>query len=328
MTFLRKVFMNKNDYLQLKEKVKRLKNSDLIALWWLVRASLLTITWLYLLLSNHNILNILGIPLGVAVVFNWVSILHDCGHGHFFSKNWMNTIVGLTASIFSLLPFEQWRTIHNLHHRWTGYFDKDPTASGPNKTMIKENQRKVVDFAWKYWVPIFVISFYVRSFWNPFFTLQFSPTIKKKALQLFCLLFMIMPYIILCYFFGMNFLIPFLLSTFFTLFISDPFLLSQHTYFERKYYNEEDSHPTIPPRKQDEYTREIIFPPFISNFVFMNFNFHVLHHFFPSLPAYHLPGLIKWTPKATNRQNWTTWVIEAKKIQGHKLLMSHGVITP
>lgn len=319
--------MNKTEYLELKEKVNSIKKSDLMGLWWVVRAILLTVTWLTLLVSDHFILNIIGILLGVAVVFNWVSILHDCGHGHFFSKRWMNKIVGLTASCFSLLPFEQWRTIHNLHHRWTGYFDKDPTASGPNKEMIKDTQKKVVDFAWKYWVPIFVISFYIRSFWNPFFTLQFSSTNRKKAFQFFCLFFMILPYIVLYHFFGMKFLVPFLLSTFFTLFVSDPFLLSQHTYFERKYYNELDAHPTIPPRKQDDFTRELIFPPLISNFVFMNFNYHVLHHFFPSLPAYHLPHLVKWTPKPPHRKHWTSWVIQAKKIPGHKLLMHHGKIS-
>ena len=319
--------MNRNDYLKLKKRVQDLKKSNLIGLWWVFRASLLTMIWLSLLLSNYKILNFVGILCGVAVVFNWVSILHDCGHGHFFSKSWMNTLVGLIASWFSLLPFEQWKTIHNLHHRWTGYFDKDPTASGPNKSMIKPNQKKIVDFAWKYWVPIFVISFYIRSFWNPLFTLQFSQTNKRKAFQLFCLFFMLLPYIVLIYFFGMVFLIPFLLSTFFTLFVSDPFLLSQHTYFERKYYDKANSHLTIPPRKQDQYTRELIFPPLISNLVFMNFNYHVIHHFFPSLPAYHLPELVKLTPKPLYRHNWTDWVIQAKKVPGHKLLLHHGVIT-
>ena len=173
--------MNKNEYLKLREKAKKLKGSDLKSLWWVLRAALLTSIWLTFLLSDHLIFNTLGIFLGVAVVFNWVSILHDCGHGHFFSKKWMNTVVGVFSSCFSLLPFEQWRTIHNLHHRWTGYFDKDPTASGPNKTVIKDKQKTIVNFAWKYWVPIFVISFYIRSFWNPFFTLKFSPT---KVLQI------------------------------------------------------------------------------------------------------------------------------------------------
>ncbi len=319
--------MNRYDYLKLKEKTKTLKNSDLLALWWVFRATLLTITWFYFLSSHIFILNLMGTLLGVAVVFNWVSILHDCGHGHFFSKNWMNTLVGIVASCVSLLPFEQWRTIHNLHHRWTGFFDKDPTASGPNKKMIKDTQKKVVDFAWKYWIPIFVISFYIRSFWNPLFTLQFAPTKKKKVFQLFCLLFMISPYFVLYYFLGTSFLFPFLISTFFTLFVSDPFLLSQHTYFERKYYKQNEPNSTIPPRKQDQYTRELIFPPLVSNFVFMNFNYHVIHHFFPSLPAYHLSNLAKWTPRVPHRHAWTTWVIQAKKIPGHKLLMHHGNIS-
>ena len=316
--------MNKNNYFKLKEKTKDLKTSDLFSLWWVLRATLLTIIWLFLLTSNNFILNFIGTFLGLAVVFNWVSILHDCGHGHFFSKKWMNTAVGITASCFSLLPFEQWRTIHNLHHRWTGYFDKDPTASGPNKKIIKDTQKKVVDFAWKYWIPIFVISFYIRSFWNPLFTLQFAPTKKKKAFQIFCLFFMILPYLVLYYFFGVGFLLPFLVSTFFTLFVSDPFLLSQHTYFERKYFKENESHSTIPPRRQDEYTRELIFPPLVSNFVFMNFNYHVIHHYFPSLPAYRLSNLADSVPRIPHRLDWTEWVIEAKKIPGHKLLMHHG----
>ena len=159
MALKREVAMNRSEYLKLKEKIKTLKKSDFTSLWWVIRASLITLLWLKLLLSGLLLLQVIGIFLGVAVVFNWVSILHDCGHGNFFSKGWMNTTVGLIASCFSLLPFEQWRIIHNLHHRWTGYFDKDPTASGPNKKVIKDKQVAIVDFVWKYWIPIFVIIF-------------------------------------------------------------------------------------------------------------------------------------------------------------------------
>ena len=43
-------------------------------------------TWIKLLTSDLLFLNTFGAFLGIAVVFNWVSILHDCGHGHFFPR--------------------------------------------------------------------------------------------------------------------------------------------------------------------------------------------------------------------------------------------------
>ena len=133
----------------------------------------------------------------------------------------------------------------------------------------------------KYWVPIFVMIFYIRTFWNPLFTLKFSPTKKKKSFQIFCLFFMIAPYPFLILYFGSSFLFPFLVSTLITLFISDPYLLSQHTYFERKYYENTLTSPTIPPREQDAYTRELIFSPLISNLIFYEFQ---LSYSSPLLP--------------------------------------------
>ncbi|MEE2743562.1 MAG: fatty acid desaturase [Bdellovibrionota bacterium] len=311
--------MKKETYSKIQKEIKGLKQSNLLSSWWLLRAILLSALWVTLLSSNNTFLIILGVLLGTAVVFNWISILHDCGHGHFFSSPFLNTSVGLIASCFSLLPFEQWRVTHNLHHRWTGYFDKDPTTSGPNERIMKDNQKKIVDIAWKYWIPIFVISYYVRSFWNPSFTLQFSKTKRKKFFQIFCLFFMFLPYVLLLDAFGWKFLSVFLLSTFVTLFVSDPFLLSQHNYFERG-YTQEFSKP-VPPREQDSFTRELMFPSFISNLVFMNFNYHVAHHYFPHLPAYYLPRLHYETP---NRISWLRWVLRAKKIPGHKILMGFG----
>ena len=313
--------MKKETFLKLQKEAKKLKQSNLMSSWWVLRATLLTSLWITALSSGSLPFIILGSFLGPAVVYNWVSLLHESGHGHFFTARWVNTIVGLIASWFSLLPYEQWRITHLLHHKWTGYFDKDPTSSGPNKTIIKDKQKKIVDFAWKYSIPLFVPIFYFRSFWNPFFTLQFSKSASKKVFQIFCLFFMLLPYIILTALIGWKFLAIICPSFFLTLIIADPFLLSQHNYFERQYFDENKSDRPVPLREQDIYTRELVFPPFIANFVFMNFNYHVSHHFFPKLPGYCLPKL-KY--ESASRMSWSRWLFQSKKIPGHKILMDFG----
>ena len=47
-------------------------------------------------------------------------ILHDCGHGSFFSNRWANDWVGRVCGVLTMTPFGVWRRSHNLHHATSG----------------------------------------------------------------------------------------------------------------------------------------------------------------------------------------------------------------
>ncbi|MEC9464354.1 MAG: fatty acid desaturase [Myxococcota bacterium] len=314
--------MNQQEFARLKKTTKHLKRTDAMSVWWVIRATLVSALWIALLCHGSTWAWVLGSILHLAVIFNWVSILHECGHGNFFKKRWLNTAVGVFASVGSLMPYEQWRVAHNLHHRWTGYIDLDPTASGDNETVIQQSQKTIVDIAWKYWIPIFIPAFYIRTFWNPSFSFKLAKTYRDKAFHIFCLVFMFTPYVTFTLLFGWEFIITIFPGIFFTIWFADPFLLSQHVHMPRFFSSDVEGTPRpVPLREQDQYTREVTFPKFISDLVFMNFNYHVAHHYFPNLPAYHLGKLDYETP---TRMRFVDWIRRSKQLPGHVLLLEVG----
>lgn len=51
-------------------------------------------------------------------------ILHDCGHGSFFSQPLANQWVGRVCGVLTLTPFDVWRRTHNMHHATSGNLDR------------------------------------------------------------------------------------------------------------------------------------------------------------------------------------------------------------
>jgi len=47
-------------------------------------------------------------------------IQHDCGHGSFFRRRFLNDWVGRAISVLTLTPYDYWRRTHNIHHAGSG----------------------------------------------------------------------------------------------------------------------------------------------------------------------------------------------------------------
>jgi omega-6 fatty acid desaturase (delta-12 desaturase) len=50
-------------------------------------------------------------------------IQHDCGHTSFFKSKRMNDLVGFICGVFTMTPYEFWRTGHARHHATSGDLD-------------------------------------------------------------------------------------------------------------------------------------------------------------------------------------------------------------
>lgn len=50
---------------------------------------------------------------------------HDCGHGSFSKKKWLNNLIGHLAHTPILVPYHGWRISHRTHHQNTGNIDTD-----------------------------------------------------------------------------------------------------------------------------------------------------------------------------------------------------------
>lgn len=50
---------------------------------------------------------------------------HDCGHGSFSKKKWLNDLIGHLSHTPILVPYHGWRISHRTHHQNTGNIDTD-----------------------------------------------------------------------------------------------------------------------------------------------------------------------------------------------------------
>ena len=109
---------------------------------------------------------LIGQFLVALAILHWFVILHDLGHGGFFRTKILNDIAGHLASFFVILPFYPWRYVHAGHHRWVGWKDLDPTMSQIQPRELSPLLRWLVNFCWRYWIPVFALSFSFGNFWN------------------------------------------------------------------------------------------------------------------------------------------------------------------
>src|SRR5690606_39075176 len=59
-----------------------------------------------------------------------------------------------------------WKSIHELHHKWTGWRDLDPTTEKTFDRGFSPIAKKVVDFCWRFYIPVFSIGYRLGIYWK------------------------------------------------------------------------------------------------------------------------------------------------------------------
>ncbi len=85
-----------------------------LLLWYLMYRSLTVSYWITLALA----------VIAGGFLIRIFTILHDCGHGSFFSSQRANDILGSICGVFTFTPYFQWRHDHAMHHATTGDLDR------------------------------------------------------------------------------------------------------------------------------------------------------------------------------------------------------------
>ncbi|MCR9203030.1 MAG: fatty acid desaturase [Halobacteriovoraceae bacterium] len=256
------------------------------------------------------------ILLGISIL-QWFFLVHDFGHNNYFSSKKLNTFWGHVASLFCILPFFPWRYIHRGHHYWTGWKDKDPTMAVIVPRDLSAGRKSFINFCWKVWIPIFSVSFSLSNFWNLKKLNDLFPDKTKEVLFSIILLPVFYGFIISLVGWG-RFLEVWGLAYFLFLFLSDPLLLSQHSSVPQNYAGERKVSP-VPFKDQDQFTRTLIFPNWVTKYLLLSFNNHIVHHVFPTMPGYNLYKVQESFP---NETPWKDWLWEAKKTTAVDLLFS------
>ena len=253
-------------------------------------------------------------------MLQWFVLLHETGHNTLFPNTRANLVIGHISGFFSVLPFHSWQRIHSQHHKWTGWQDLDPTTKQVVPRKLNLLEKKLMNFCWKFYLPLFSILYRINNYWNLPRLFQLFTRNKLKVKMAFNVLIMFLLYVLLVFVLGPGvFFRLFGLSFFMHLVLSDPILISQHTHVTQNLSGEKDVKPFYP-EEQAIFTRSLIFPKWISDFILFNFDAHEIHHMFPTVPGY----LLSQLPFFSNNQiNWIKWLKESKQVPAHILLFKN-----
>ena len=246
-------------------------------------------------------------------------LLHETGHNTLFAQRRLNRLVGHFAGFVALIPFHAWQRIHARHHRYTGWQDLDATTATLVPRTIRSWERRVIDFAWRSWLPLFSVLYRLQNYWNLPRMRRFLGARDDVERIRANLIIQLLIYAGLVALIGVVPLLrligPGLLLA---LMIQDVLLLSQHTHIPQRLSHGAAVKP-FRPFEQEQYTRSLLLPRWMSVLV-MHFDAHELHHMYPNVPGYRLRS-IDYTP--VNEVDWLRWIRAAKRLSGVQFLFSN-----
>ena len=238
-------------------------------------------------------------------------LLHECAHLSFFKTRSLNIVMGHVFGFLSMIPFYSWQQMHNLHHRWTGWRDKDPTTETTIHPSTSKAKNTIVNIAWRFFLPVFYLSYKLSNYWNLFKIKRFVKPKKYQRIKR-QILFYILIYVVLGFLFWdviLHVCIPgFIIS----LLWKELVIMTQHSHIEIPISGEKEVKP-ISYVDQIKYTRSFYTNRFFARYFLFNFNLHEAHHAHPAIPAYKLSQV---NLGVLNSPNFFNWLFKAKRMKG------------
>ncbi len=246
-----------------------------------------------------------AIPLA-AFYFRSFSMMHEAVHGAILPARKWNDLLGLFYGIFCFLPFVHWKQIHLLHHQWAGNVEKDPVM----KLVLDFRKpstptREFLSLLWRSWFPILaILQTYV------FWTVSISRFWQDISLSRFMSL--VLPVTI----WGAAFAFADLSTT---LLVTIPSILLYLATVEVINFPHHMNLPQYEGETKlalwDQYkiARSCIYSRFLARGLLLNFNYHVEHHLYPTLPWHQLDKLSERLHKELVGYNFTMgnqWILQ------------------
>ena len=148
--------------------ISQLKARDDKAFLSLLVPVILATSGMYLSMEKSVVLHWIG-QLTLSFFFLQTFILlHECGHLNFFKTRFLNAFFGQIFGFLTMIPFYSWTHMHNLHHKWTGWRDLDPTTEKTVELQGAHFMRWIVNISWFLFIPIFFLSYMLSNYWNIF----------------------------------------------------------------------------------------------------------------------------------------------------------------
>lgn len=293
-----------------KSNISRFKANDFKAFCFLVTPLLLLVIGVFLTARGELPLYFLGQFLLSIFFLQTFILLHECGHLNYFKTRSLNLLFGNIFGFFTMIPFYSWQHMHNLHHKWTGWRDKDPTTEKtvePSNSMI---MRVIANIAWWLFIPLFYIVYKISNYWN-ISKIKRHLNKEKYSKALMAILIYTIIYVVLFLFFY-DFILRFVAISFgLSLIWKELIIMTQHSHIEIPISNGEDVKP-VKFANQVQYSRSFYINKLVARVVLFNFNLHEAHHVYPGVPAY-------WLDKVDlgieEKPSYMQWFLKAKSMK-------------
>ncbi|GAB5466568.1 MAG: hypothetical protein Kapaf2KO_20040 [Candidatus Kapaibacteriales bacterium] len=292
---------------------KEYKASNYEAIKLLIIPVLLVIFFIIMILNDtYYILS--QVILGVLFTQFFI-LMHEAGHNSFFKSRTANRLLGYVSGFLALVPFYSWKKIHDLHHKWTGWRDKDPNTIETIQPDMKGLKMYFVNFCWFFLIPIFSLLYRINNYWIPgklkkyMKGFSYSKSVVNIVVQLAL-------YLALIFFFS-SFLLTYILpGLILGLMITELIIVSQHSHIDIPISEGKDV-KRVQFEDQVQYSRSIDLNPLIAKFLLFNFNMHEKHHSYPWVPAYYISNIDIDT---VNNKKFLNWFLCSKTMTGSTYL--------
>ncbi|MBK5416147.1 fatty acid desaturase family protein [Pseudomonas sp. TH31] len=243
-------------------------------------------------LSSSIALKGLALVLAGLAVIQIYLISHEALHGSASSNRKLNNFIGHFNGWLIALPFLVRRRYHMAHHTWTAHPVNDPE----NKSMIEKfsvmtrKQERTLEFMWKHWIPMIAANHFLANWRAPFVARAQGDRSSKIMNEIRFARIYIAGYIIVAAIalaFGrLAELTCFYLAVWLILFFMVELLNLPHHAEAPLLAKDADR---LQFWEQDTVSHDCGSLPLWSRFIILNFNLHIVHHAFPSVPWYRLP---------------------------------------
>jgi hypothetical protein len=153
---------------------------DAMGLRFVGSCTVLTAGALALSSIRHPACWLTGQVLLAFALLEWFAILHEAGHNTLFRTKRLNQMAGRLAAIFAMIPFGCWKSVHGMHHHWTGWQDLDMTTAPLVPRRLVWIERTVLNVCWKCWLPLFSILYRINNYWNLYRMFRFFPDTRQR----------------------------------------------------------------------------------------------------------------------------------------------------
>ncbi|MFT7611578.1 MAG: omega-6 fatty acid desaturase (delta-12 desaturase) [Parvicellaceae bacterium] len=294
-----------------KRKIASYKASDLRAFLGLIIPFIIGSIAGLLIIQEAFLIYLIGELLLSFFFLQTFILLHECGHMNYFKSRSLNYFFGHFFGFLTMIPYFTWKHMHFLHHRWTGWRDKDPTTEKTVEPSESPIMRVVANVAWITFFPIFYLAYKLSNYWNLSKIKRHVNTDKFKKSMIHVICYLIV-YITLAVLFGGVIAVYVLPAFALSLIWKELVILTQHSHVEIPVSEGENVKP-IANMDQVPYTRSFHVNSWVAHYFLFNFNLHEAHHAHPGLPAYWLRKVELDAPRGPK---YFTWFVKAKSLKG------------